>query len=328
MPSRTPFASLALLAIAPTLALGQSTISSDQSSTPAADAHHPRPSDQTRPTQAETEADKRFTIELRPRVEHTFDGDLRDSEGSVSVTRAGGGLGLSFAASKQLIILVNADAEYSCYDWSDVGDLLPSGEDPIKNAYTARFTPGIVYALNETWSLTGGGIIELSGETGADLSDSITYGGFFGARYKVSDSLGLTFGVIAKTRLEDDAIAVPLLGVRWQINDKLSLENEGLGLKLITKINEQWRASIFGRFELRDYRLDDDNSIPEGVLRDTRVPVGLGIEWRPNPRVSVSLTGGATVYQKFTFDDANGDQIESDRTRPTPFIGLSASFAF
>lgn len=287
-----------------------------------------RPGDQTRPTRAITGEDRRWTLELKPRVEHAFEGDLRDSAGSVSVTRGGGGVGLSFAASERLILLGNADAEYSRYDWSDVGDLLASGRDPIKNAYTVRFTPGAVYALNETWSLTGGGIVELSGETDADLSDSATYGGFFGARYKVSENFGLTFGAIAKTRLEDDAIVVPLLGVKWRIDEKLTLENEGLGLKLSASITEQWRAFVFGRFELRDYRLDDDNPIPEGVLRDQRVPVGLGIEWRPTPRVSVTLIGGAMVYQKFEFDDSSGNQIESDRTRPTPFVGLSASIAF
>lgn len=292
-------------------------------SSPASDLR-----DTTRPTRTQPREERAFNLSFRPRVEHAFAADLRDSQGSVSTTRAGATLGLAAPLGERARLLVNVDGEWSRYNWSDVGDLLPSGEDPITNAYQVRLSPGLVYVLDQEWSLTGGAIIEFAGEGGADVGDSVTYGGFFGARYRWSDRLTTTFGVIAKTRLEDDAIAVPLLGVEWKITDTVTLENEGLGLKLRAAMNEQWRFGVFARYELRDYRLDDDGSVPDGVLRDQRVPIGVSVEWRPNPGVQIELSGGAVVYQKYEFDDSDGDRIESDRADVTPFIGLTATLAF
>jgi len=284
--------------------------------------------DATRPTRAQPQDDRGFNLSFRPRVEHTFDSDLRDSDGSVATTRAGATLGFATSLGERTRLLINADGEWSRYEWSDAGDLLPSGLDPIEDAYLFRLSPGVVYSLNDDWSLTGGAIIEIGAASGADVGDAITYGGFFGARYRWSDRFTTTFGIIAKTRLEDDAIAVPLLGLEWQITDRVMLKNEGLGLKLTADLNEQWRAGLFARWELRDYRLADDGSVPDGVLRDQRVPLGVSIEWRPSPAVQIELVGGAVVLQSYEVETDDGDRVQSDRARPTPFIGLIGTIAF
>ena len=45
--------------------------------------------------------------------------------------------------------------------------------------------------VSERWSWFVGGILNFSGEPDADVSDSATYGGFGGARYKFSDKLAV-----------------------------------------------------------------------------------------------------------------------------------------
>lgn len=287
--------------------------------------------DATRPTRTEPAADRAFNLSFRPRVEHTFDADLRDSNGSVAATRAGAVLGFAAPISERARVLVNAEGEFSRYEWSDASDLLPSGQDPIKDAYLFRLSPGMVYAIDSDWSLTAGGVVEIAAASGADVGDAITFGGFFGARYRWSETLTSTFGIIAKTRLEDSPIAVPLLGVQWQITERVRLENEGLGLKLSADLNEQWRAGVFARYELRDYRLatdGDGGSVPDGVLRDSRIPLGVSIEWRPSPSVQVELLGGAVVYQSYEIETKHGDRVQSDRANPTPFVGLTGTIAF
>lgn len=327
----TVFGLAAIAALAPIASAQPASASSDSA---AATSSPPSPADRrdaTRPTRTEPAADRAFNLSFRPRVEHTFDADLRDSNGSVATTRAGAVVGFAAPISERARILVNAEGEFSRYEWSDASDLLPSGKDPIKDAYLFRLSPSLVYSIDSDWSLTGGAIIEIAAASGADVGDAFTFGGFFGARYRWSETLTSTFGIIAKTRLEDSPIAVPLLGVQWQITERVRLENEGLGLKLSADLNERWRAGVFARYELRDYRLatdGDGGSVPDGVLRDSRVPLGVSIEWRPSPGIQVELLGGAVVYQSYEIETKHGDRVQSDRANPTPFIGLTGTIAF
>lgn len=311
--------------------LGREGVST--AATEDASAQSPAPASATgqnsgaRPTSVDEQAPK-WSLSLRPGFEHTFDAELRDSGATSSVTRAGVSAGLSVSVTEQFRVFLNGEFESSWYRWRDVQTLLPSGRKPIGNAFLARFTPGAAYSIDNEWSVLGGAIIEYAGERGVDWSRAATYGGYGGVKYRVNDSLAFTGGLIVKSRLEDDTLVVPLVGVEWAINDKLTLASDDLGLKLSAKINEQWQASIFGKFELRDFRLKDDGAISEGVVRDSRIPIGATVRWTPTPRVSVELSGGAVVYQRWTFDDRDGNRVETDRTRPAGFVGINASIGF
>lgn len=269
-----------------------------------------------------------LSFSITPKGEYTFESSLRRSDAKVSIARAGVDMDLGWQANERLRLTFGIEGEASWYDFKNTASLLPGGLDPINDAYLVRFTPGLRLGIDKTWSVLAGGIIEFAGERDVSLGDAATYGGFGGVGIRVSDTLFVTAGVIVKSRLEDDALIAPLLGVRWQINDRLSLENEQLGLRFSAKINEQLTASIFGRYEIRDYRLSDDGSIPEGVLEDQRVPLGAALKWSPSRNINVSLNAGAIVWQRFEFKDANGDDVANDRTRPAAFIGISAEISF
>lgn len=274
-----------------------------------------------------------LAISLQPSFEHTFEGELRDGDGKVSITRAGLNLRSSLPLREKLRLTFDAGYEHSSYRFKDVDNLLPGGvlaggKDPIKDAFLLRFSPGLAWSLNESWTLVGGGIFEFAGEYDASFSDAATFGGYFGASYRVDETLSFTFGAIVKTRLEDDALFVPLLGLRWQINDKLALNTEGLGVRLSAKVSEPLSVSLFARYELRDYRLADDSPIPEGIVRDGRVPVGATISYRFSPQFELSASAGAIVYQRYTFDDRNGNRVESDKTRAAPFVGIRGEISF
>ncbi len=267
-----------------------------------------------------------FTI--TPRGEYTFESSLRKSDAEVSISRAGVDFDLGYQASERLRLSFGIEGEASWYNFSNFGSILPNANDPIDDAYLVRFAPGARFAIDRSWSIVGGGIIEFAGERDVSLGDAGTYGGFGGVGYRFSDDLLLTAGVIIKSRLEDDVLVVPLLGVRWQINDRLSLENETLGFRLSAKVSDQIVCSIFTRYEIRDYRLADDSSIPDGVLEDSRVPVGATVKWTPSPNVALALSAGAIVWQRFEFLDAQGVRLADDRTRPAAFVGLSVEIGF
>lgn len=271
-----------------------------------------------------------ITISLTPRVEHTFEAELKDSGAKSSITRAGLNVDLRGPISERWRWSLALNEESSWYNWQDISRLLPSagGRQPIGEAHEVSILPGASFGINKEWSVFGGAIVQFAGERDADVGDSATFGGFGGVRYVLNDAITLSFGIGVKSRLESSAGFIPFLGLNWKITDKVTLASEGTGVRVSAAITDAWTFSIFGRYERREYRLDDDNPIPEGVARDTRIPIGAGVAWRPCDRFRVSLDGGVIVYQEFIFDDRDGNRIARDRTEPAAFVGLSGLITF
>src|SRR5262249_44783307 len=155
--------------------------------------------------------------------------------------------------------------------------------------------PGARYAFNQDWAVVGGGLFEFAGERDVDVEDAVTYGGYVGVRHKFSDNFAATLGLVAKTRLEDTAIFLPLVGVDWNITDKLTLSSSATSVKVTDKLDDHWSFWVSGAWELREYRLEDDGPLPSGVVRDKRIPIKAGIDWSPCPHATISLEAGAVV---------------------------------
>lgn len=266
-------------------------------------------------------------FEVKPRVSHAFRADFDDAGAEVSVTRAGVAAGWSIAVNQRLRLGMSADFESSWYDFGKSATL-PGGGEPLDSAASIRFGPNVFYAIDERWSVFAGAGPEFSGAYGADVGDSFTFGGYVGARYALSEKFALSFGLQGRTRLEEDARLLPLLGIEWQITDDVRLSTEGPGLRLTVRLDDAWSFNVGAAWELREYRLEDDAPIPEGVLRDSRFIVGAGFDFTPSPWVTLSLFGGVVAWQEYRFDDRDGNELLEDNTDPTGFIGFSAAFRF
>lgn len=269
-----------------------------------------------------------WSIALTPTYEHVFDTDLRASRGSVQINRAGAELELGGALGDRARWGLTTAYEVSWYNFNNTPDLIPSGANPFQEVHSIRMTPTLAYSFDQTWSILGGPIIQFAGERDADVADSGTYGGFFAVNYVVSDKLSLSFGATASTQLEADARAFPFVGITWAINDTLTLRTRGPRLELAAKANQFITARLFGSFDSRDYRLSDDSEIPDGVVRDRRGRIGFGLDWRPCNPALITLETGVDVYQRFYFDDSNGNRVGADRTKPAPFLALRAELQF
>lgn len=279
-------------------------------------------------------AERGLVASLTFRGTHTFDADQREgstsTNASVSVTRASGNLSLSAPITESWRWTVDFSAEGSWYNWANVGGLVPGagGRQPIGDALDITILPGLAYNLDDEWTIVAGGIVEFAGEPEAELGSSTTYGGYAGAQYRVSKNLSLTFGARVQTRLRRSTSFFPLIGARWQINDKVTLASEGPGGRVSVKLDPDWSISLFGRYERREFRLADDGAIEEGIVRDTRIPIGIALSWQIGESLRASIEGGAIVYQEFTFDDRAGQRLGRSRTAPAPFVGLSAQLTF
>lgn len=266
-----------------------------------------------------------WRVVVNPYASHTFDGDIEDSDSSLAVSRVGTDVNFRTALSREWGLNLGLAGEYSNYSFDG------PGADLTLDLVAIRLAPGLEYRLSDEWAIFGGGIVDVAGDTSADIGESAGYGGFVGARHKVSDRLSYSFGVSGRTRLEDDPSFFPILGIDWEITRGLTLSTSGAGaggqIRLTQALSDQWAVSAVVGYEQREFRLDD-KPIADGVFRDSRVPVGVELAWRPTDAFSARLTAGYVVWQEIEFDDADGDEVSEDDVDPAPYVGISANWQF
>lgn len=259
---------------------------------------------------------------------HAFDSDL-DSAGNVSITRAALEFTFDAPIGSRARLAVDVKNEASFYDFEGATTLLPGTGDPWDTLYSVSVAPTLRVGVDANWSWFVGMDARFAGEADADIGDSLTFGAMAGARYAFSENFALTFGAFGSTRLEDDPLVLPLIGVEWKISDTLRLTTRGTGLSLTATLTETLEFSILGAWSSRDYRLEDDRLVnPEGVVRDTRIPVGVELAWSPTRAVRIALEAGIVAWQEYETFDLNGNDIADDNTDPTAYVGLAAVVRF
>lgn len=271
-------------------------------------------------------------VTLRFDGSYTFGADFDDGDGEVAITRAGAIIGIRTPLGERFTLNKRFGFEYSHYDFDDAD--IEGTDDPFSDVYSGGVFAVLTYDIDEVWSVNGAGFIAAAGEADADIGDSIFGGGGLSLGWRPSERFFIAFGVDVRTRLEDDPIVSPQLVIRWQATDDLLIETvdlpQGAGLGITTEFAEAWRATLYGGFSYRQYRLDDDGPgrLEDGVIRDIRVPVGLRLVWSPSALVSLAVDGGAYVYQEFEFLNSNGVEFSEIETDPAAFVGLRLTLRF
>lgn len=266
-------------------------------------------------------------------VESGFDGDLDDADGAMSVTRLGAGIGIEFPLGKRNRLTLSASEEFSFYDFDDDVLILGSNE-PIDDAATTTVGARVSSRISEHWSLIAGGSLSWAAESGAEWQDSLTPSGILGASYRFSDRLTLGAGGALSFPIEDDARFFPVVLVDWAVTPRIRLSNAsslaGSSLRLSYALCDQWLLFAQGGFERRDFRLNDDSDAPapDGIFRESRVPVALGVVWRPNAHFTLGVRAGMALGGSIQIDDEDGDELYDDDIGAAPFIGVEASLRF
>lgn len=270
----------------------------------------------------------RASASFTPGGYYAFSSGLEDSRGDMAVTRSGGELTL-FVPFDRTMFSLGLTNEWSWYDFSGGSAPVVAGsEKPFSQVTTVRISPGMAYRIDEKWALLGGVSADFSGETDADVSDAATYGGFFAVRYRFSDRFSLVVGAAGRSVLEDDFQVLPIIGIDWQITEKMAFATRGTGARLVYFLTPQFDLALQVSYENRDFRLSDDAAIPEGVVRDRRVTVGLQGQYMVRPWWVVRGEVGVVAWGEMVFEDRNGNGLEGLDTDPTPYVGASMTFRF
>lgn len=249
-----------------------------------------------------------------------------DSRVRTTLTRMDvGGL---WSINDRLQLGLETDAAYGHYHFRRLEKILNVGEPPLRDVFSVKIAPSVIYSLDSKWSLVGGVNVAINGDAEADALDSLTFGGFAGARRQWNDRFALTFGLFATTRIEDDVRVLPLVGVEWQISERWRLESRGPGGRLSYQLFEPLQIFLGMSFDSHDYRLDDASTIPEGVVRDESFPISLGLEWKASPLASVTLQAGNAFGRSLEFADKNGSTLAEADTTGSLFVSLGIRVGF
>jgi len=262
---------------------------------------------------------------------HAFEADFADVPGSVSLSRGGAEIGMRHMLDERTRLSVSLGVENSLYDFGD-DTALGGVSEPWDDTYQLSASVMLSRQATPSWAWFFGGGADASFENDANIGKSFTGGLVGGANYKVNENLSVGGGLAVRSRLEDSGLLLPLVSIDWKISDQWRLSNSNelnsVGVALTYSPTEQLAISLHGAYQGRAFRLDEDGPLPDAVGRDTRIPVWVQARYSFTPRVSASLAAGYVVWQEYTIDDNNGNELDQQDADATPFVGASLVFRF
>jgi hypothetical protein len=262
---------------------------------------------------------------------HAFESDFSDIAGGVGVTRAGLEVGLRRQMDERSRLSLSIGLETSNYDFSS-DTALGGGGEPWDNTVQASISAVYTRQATQQWSWFFGGGVDTSFELDANVGKSFTGGLFGGAAYAVNENLSIGGGVAVRSRLEDSGLFLPIVSLDWKFNDQWRLSNSNelnsTGAALSFSPNERLTLSLHAAYQGRAFRLDEDGPFPDGVGRDSRIPVWLQARYAFSPRAMATVAAGYVVWQEYTILDQNGNELDQQEADGTPFVAASVVLLF
>jgi hypothetical protein len=241
--------------------------------------------------------------------------------------------GLSYSPDYRLSVSLALGYGFDGYVFS--GDEGFSRLRPWDNIHSFSISTPVRWVYDQEWSVFVIPMLRSTAESGIDLDDALTGGGFAGFAYRFSDRLTIGPGIGVMTQIEDDPSVFPVLLVNWKITDRLSLSTGrglgatlGPGLILGWKAAQNWDFSLGGRFERLRFRLDKKGNAPGGIGQDRSFPLFGGVTHSFSPRAKASLLGGVELGGELLLEDETGNRIVKVDYAPAGFVGFTFSYRF
>jgi Domain of unknown function (DUF6268) len=194
--------------------------------------------------------------------------------------------------------------------------------------HTFRFSGALGYRWNEKWTFTGLLSPSLYRFEDVNISDVGLSGGVL-ARYEANPSLIWLFGIIVAP--DTDVKALPIVGVRWLINDHYALEVGMPKTRLSYRFDSKW--AFYGGLDLNgttfraNEHLGTETGFPRydnalATYRDIRF--GVGTSYEVMRGIHAEIETGISVYREIYYSRIE----EQVRFQPAPYVrlGLSARF--
>ena len=265
-------------------------------------------------------------------AQHNAASDFSDAPGDVNINRGSADISVVFTTDERSRIVAGFGVERSWYSFDNATGFVSGSSEPWDNVVTADASVLFSRQHDDVWSYYAGLGVTSSGQDGASLGDTLMYAGVVGAAYGVNENLTIGLGLGARSVLEDDATVLPYPTVDWAIDEQWRLATELVrgryAVALSYTASEELTLRLAAGLQSRHFRLDDEASVPNGIGRDSRVPISLGMVWQMHPQATLSAEFGVNAGQEFTLDDATGARVSRLDADIGFFAGLGASISF
>jgi len=202
-----------------------------------------------------------------------------------------------------------------------------TGEPLPDDIHTLRFNTGVGCRWNEKWIFTAmfsPSLYRFEDVTGDDFG----FSGGFVATYQQKPSLMWSFGIIGSS---GDVPVLPIVGVRWLIDDHYTLEVGMPRTRLSYRVDSDW--TVYGGLDVvgTTFRTSQDlgtkTGLPQynhalGNYHDIRL--GVGASYRLWHACHVEVETGCSVYREINYQDIK----ESIDFKPAPYVRLGMSVLF
>ena len=257
---------------------------------------------------------------------YQFAADL-DSKGDFDVQRHFLRFNLSHPINHQWAVGLGLSFDYERWNFSNGGSL------PYTDLWDEIFRPGltvpIFYSTESNWRFGVIPSINFAGASGAEVSESLSYGAVFSAAYGFGPNLRLGLGAGVFERLEQTEI-FPYVVVNWKINNHLQLTNPfragvvgPAGLELVYTPTKSWQLGLGGAYRSYRFRLDDSSAVADGIGDMNFWAPFVRVGWKINNNYQIDLNSGLLLDGRITIEDENGNELGETGYDTAPFVGLT-----
>jgi len=247
-----------------------------------------------------------------------------DRGGSVAVSRWDVEAGYRLVSTSSQTARLSVGLESRAYDFSASSGLFAALPEDARQ-YRAGLN--LTGPINDDWTWMLGPGLRWSTLGDADEGDGLAFRGMGLAIRRISDRLSLSFGALARTRLEDPDRYLPIIGIDWKITDRLSLRTaDEIGLSYVIDDARKWTLDLSLVPREWEYRIEkSDETFSHGVFTDDRLMAWLIASYRPNPGITARAILGTSLKEEFTISDHTGHEIVEDDGDPPLHAGFDLS---
>ena len=202
---------------------------------------------------------------------------------------------------------------------------------PWGNVYRYGVSVPLAWALNSEWSLAVAPSVDWFRESGANSSDSLTWGAALSAVRVDSAGNRIGLGVAVFDEIEDTKV-FPVIVVDWRLGDRWRLINPlpagptgPAGLELDYQFDGGWSLGVGAAYRTLRFRLSDSGPVSSGVGEINGVPIFARATYDLSKQLTLHIYAGAIAGGELRVEDRNGNLLRKDDFDTAPFVALTVT---
>jgi hypothetical protein len=220
---------------------------------------------------------------------------------------------------------------YDYYDSSFSNPTVFGAAAPWGNVYRYGVSVPLAWALNSEWSLAVAPSVDWFRESGANTSDSLTWGAALSAVRVDPAGNRIGLGVAVFDEIEDTKV-FPVIVVDWRLGDRWRLINPlpagptgPAGLELDYQFDGGWSLGVGAAYRTLRFRLSDSGPVSSGVGEINGVPIFARATYDLSKQLTLHIYAGAIAGGELRVEDRNGNLLRKDDFDTAPFVALTVT---